>query len=421
MRMRRAAWILMALIAIGGARCGSTSPSTTGITLTGLVTITGTSSGIAGATLTVAAGTNAGKSATTDSTGHYTLTGLVAGSTSIRLSAANFVSTVMVVSVNANQTVNMFLSAAQSTGNARVVDAVSGQALANVTVQGTDVSGTVSDAAGAVVLSATSTSTLPRTVSITGPTTVLHRANVRVPGSAVVFPLIANSFDLASYDQMFRGTGGSMLRRWTSAPSLVIETHVLQFTGNSSLTDATALAEQLTDADVSALISDLTTALGQLTSGTFPNFQSTTVQTSAVGSSVHLAFANTIFVVREAGIGGETGTVAGLGSWHTEPDGSVDAGVVALDRDFDANLANILVRPQLRAHELGHALGYTHVGLRGSIMNPVLNGAGVTQFDLDACHIAFERPPGNIAPDSDPIASSVNEQALPGGWSRPIR
>ena len=82
-----------------------------------------------------------------------------------------------------------------------------------------------------------------------------------------------------------------------------------------------------------------------------------------------------------------------------ERDGVVTAGSVAVDALFDATNER---RRLLRTYELGHALGYKHVTLRQSIMNPSL-GSDVTDFDRQGALIGFERPPGNHAPDADPL------------------
>jgi hypothetical protein len=73
-----------------------------------------------------------------------------------------------------------------------------------------------------------------------------------------------------------------------------------------------------------------------------------------------------------------------------------------LDRDFDRDDSR---RRLLRIHELGHALGYLHVRARTSVMNAVI-GPEPTDFDGAAASIAFQRAPGNRAPDIDPTSST---------------
>ena len=93
------------------------------------------------------------------------------------------------------------------------------------------------------------------------------------------------------------------------------------------------------------------------------------------------------------------------------------AGILMLDRDFDRSGSNFT--RSLRAHELGHALGYQHVIARDSVMNSLAR-LEPNDFDRAAARIAFQRPPGNRSPDVDPTSASINRLG-PGTWSPPIR
>jgi len=131
---------------------------------------------------------------------------------------------------------------------------------------------------------------------------------------------------------------------------------------------------------------------------------------------VSLLNSGVITVSRVAGLAAATG-YWGFGRWQYESDGTVTAGIVMLDRDFDRS-GSAYVR-SLRAHELGHALGYQHVTARPSVMNA--DGRHEPNaFDLDACRLAFQRSPGNRSPDIDPAFASLNRR---GGatWSAPVR
>ena len=89
-----------------------------------------------------------------------------------------------------------------------------------------------------------------------------------------------------------------------------------------------------------------------------------------------------------------------------------------LDRDVDYSDGR---RRLLRMHELGHALGYQHVTSRTSIMNPAL-GSEPSEFDWAGALIAFQRLPGNRAPDVDPSGSVRLSVTSEGGsrWSAPV-
>ena len=82
----------------------------------------------------------------------------------------------------------------------------------------------------------------------------------------------------------------------------------------------------------------------------------------------------------------------GFGGRRTRTDGTVTAGAILLDNEFDRSDAK---RRLLRTHELGHALGYNHVRSRPSIMNPEI-GPEPNAFDREAAVIAF-RPPALFA------------------------
>jgi hypothetical protein len=224
--------------------------------------------------------------------------------------------------------------------------------------------------------------------------------------------LISGSFDLRAFDEMFRAP---QLRRWTSAPPILLEMRSLQFT-DVNMMDAVALADVMPDAEANSIVDDMSWALPQLTGGTFSSFASVTRQTAAQGARVSLLNDDVITVSRVVGLTAATG-FWGYGRWRFQSDGRVVAGIVMLDRDFDRS-GSSFVR-SLRSHELGHALGYNHVTVRTSVMNAQAR-TEPNDFDRDAARIAFQRPPGNRAPDVDPASASIN-RVLTATWSAPIR
>ena len=255
-------------------------------------------------------------------------------------------------------------------------------------------------------------STEPRLLVFTGPDLVERRTNVRVPGAELLISLISGGFDLAAFDEMFRAP---QLRRWTSAPPLFIQTRSLQFT-DVNMMDAVALADVMPDTEAASLANDLTWALPQLTGGQFTEFATITKQQSSQGERVNLLNDDVITVSRVVGLTAATG-FWGYGRWRFQSDGRVVAGIVMLDRDFDRSGSEFT--RSLRAHELGHALGYQHVTARTSVMNSQAR-TEPNGFDRDAARIAFQRPPGNRSPDVDPSSASINRRG-PATWSAPIR
>jgi hypothetical protein len=62
-------------------------------------------------------------------------------------------------------------------------------------------------------------------------------------------------------------------------------------------------------------------------------------------------------------------------------------------------------------HEVGHALGYFHVGDRGSLMFPFIAGdcpaGALSAAEIYHAGIAYSRPRGNTDPDKDPSAGAA--------------
>jgi hypothetical protein len=286
-----------------------------------------------------------------------------------------------------------------------IVSAVDGHPLTGVTVKVGSQSA-VSDASGAFQLNNVPSGT--QSAVLSGSSVVERRTTVAVPDENVVEePLIPADFDLTSFDQMFRATG--RLERWISPPSLVVITTVMNYeNGFGDNTEYHATSEQLTDAETSLLVSQLTDALGLLTGDSFTTFASVQLESEASGSVVNTLRPGKIVVGRYRGIQGFLNTI-GFGRWAADDTGRVTAGAVYLDRDFDKASDQ---RRLLRTHELGHALGYNHVTARTSIMNPMI-GPEPTTFDRQAATVAFQRQPGNQSPDTDSTAPAGG--TAPGG------
>jgi hypothetical protein len=296
----------------------------------------------------------------------------------------------------------------------QTVSAIDGSATGQVRIQIGNRSAIQSDADGNFEAEVGGPGTFAAVLN--GSRIVERRANLTGPtGDRTKVPLIPSSFDLPAFNEMCRGTNGR-LKRWTVRPPLVIVGTVMRH--NASATDRfEALGERITGDEVTALTNDLNEALALLTAGTFTSFASVKVEWPAAGERVAVQRTGTIVVGRYAGIQDLAQTL-GYGSWAEQPDGTVVGGSMWLDRDFDRDDPQ---RRLVRIHELGHALGYSHVTVRTSIMNPTL-GPSPTDFDRDAARIAFQRPVGNTSPDTDPGAYgafAVTDGPLK--WSTPVR
>jgi hypothetical protein len=291
----------------------------------------------------------------------------------------------------------------------QTANAADATAFSGVSVRLGTLEPTMSDANG--YFRVESTSTGASTIELSGPSIVERRTDVRLPSDGVVkFGLIPTAFDLGAFNEMFRGSH-ERLQRWTTAPSLVVLTTVMKYE-NADVATAEATNEQIPSGEVDAMVRDLTDALAPLTGGTFTAFAQVTRESAATGSRTTLTRNGQIVVGRYRDIRAATGSV-GFGRWAEREDGVVTAGTMFLDAGYDSGSD----KRKLRTHELGHALGYKHLSTRPSIMNPIL-GSDVTEFDRQGALIAFQRPPGNRAPDTDPAASGLRSltDGAPGRW-----
>ncbi len=381
-------------------------------TLSGAISFPATAPCLGAAVVEVTSGADAGRTASADDAGRYVLTNLRLGALTVRASAPGHLPKTTDITLTADQTADFSLPAAPYLTTGRAVDAVTESGVGSLKVEGDGVSGGSCDASGAFLVTAASGSTDPRQLIFTGPNLIERRTSGRVPGNDLLVSLISGGFALTAFDEMFRAP---TLRRWTSAPPLLIETRSLQFT-DVNMMDAVALADTMPDAEAAEMVNDFTWALPQLTGGRFTEFASIKKQQSSQGSRVDLLNDDVITVSRVVGLTAATG-FWGYGRWRFQSDGRVVAGIVMLDRDFDRSGSNFT--RSLRAHELGHALGYNHVTSAPSVMNSQAR-TEPNAFDRDAARIAFQRPPGNRSPDVDPSSASIN-RVITTTWSAPIR
>jgi len=292
--------------------------------------------------------------------------------------------------------------------NGRTLDVFSAAPQAAVTIRLP--SGTSATSAADGAFSITNTTAGQFVTTATGSGVVERQTGLRFPGEEAKLTLIPASFDLATFDQMCRA-GSSALRRWDTAPKLVVIDAVLQFTSVSEAA-YTATSERLTAQERDAIVADLAWGLPQVTGEAFAGFASVTTESPQEGAQVAFySREGAIVVARFNGLRSAT-SYWGYGRWASRSS-VVVAGAVMLDRDFEKSGSRY--QRSLRVHELGHALGWNHVTLRASFMN---NSAVVepNAFDKDATRLAFVRPPGNESPDRDPSPYAANFRFFPMIW-----
>ena len=188
--------------------------------------------------------------------------------------------------------------------------------------------------------------------------------------------------DAAATHELLEGSSGRR-ETWTTAPTLLVQTSVMDYASGDLSTGFVATDEQLSDADVTQLTADLTASLGVLTAETVKTFRTVVHEKAVAGQIVKVLRKGQIVVGRFRGVQKKSGNI-GYGG-RMASDGVISQAVVVLDATFDRESDQ---RALLRTHELGHALGFNHVASRPSIMNPRV-GSDMTDFDRAAIRAAF--------------------------------
>jgi hypothetical protein len=384
----------------------------------GTVTEAATDRPLADVRVDVTDSTGGSRTATTDTMGGYILSNLQAGKVTLRAAVDGYAPKSTTVTLNADVTVDFRLEPAGAPGpqlNGRAIGVLSNQPLMGVTVRADGGGQTLTDDDGQFSLAGAGAPAGSQRLTFSSTSTVERQMPVRAPGDAASVTLIPKSFDLRSFDEMFRARGG--LHRWVEAPRLVVERRVLTFT-NTTAMNYTATADLMSEEEASQLIDDLSRALPQLTGNSFSGFASVDIEVADEGDPVAISRDGVIVVARYQGLSPKLGAW-GYGRWAWNGAGQVRMGAVMVDNEFEQSGSPY--RRSLRAHELGHALGYDHVSSDASAMN-ISGRIEPTAFDLDATSIAFRREPLNMSPDIDPDPATVqrrtSERTLTWGGER---
>jgi hypothetical protein len=383
-------------------------PGAERFTLSGSVTDGANEAPVGGASVRVVAGPDRGARTETDANGRYALN-VQPGSLTLEVSAPSYRARTRSVSVGTDQVLDVELEAvgpgpapapSGPVVKGTTVNGVSNSSVAGARVQVDGGGEATSTGDGTFELALSAPESVVE-ITVSSSSTVQRITRVRVSGGPATLTLMPKSLNLTAFDQMFRADG--LLRRWTTAPAVIIQRRVLQFT-NVDATSAVATSVVLSDSEIQSITGDVEEVLPGLTGQTFDRFANQSVESAAEGESVSLARTGAIVVAQYQGLTDAT-TYWGYTRWAWNDRGELRAASIMLDRGFETS--GSAYRRTLRAHELGHALGYSHVDVRESVMN-VSARVPLTDFDRHGARMAFLRPPLNMTPDIDPDPITVN-------------
>ncbi len=268
----------------------------------------------------------------------------------------------------------------------RVVDQFNGSGVAGVTVRFAGQTVTT-DGSGAFSLPGDPSGSL-RELNLSGGS--VHSRVTFARGGDTQWRIVPESFDMGAFDDLAREYEPRTIR-WTSSPSIYIDTRPEGFAGGPEL-EAWISAVR---SDAPAFVSDWTGGMvdpGSVTVGASPPPEGTpgTIVIHFSESDQRYSGPNTVGTARTFWTG----------------DRSISSAVIWLrfQRYSGASYANI--RQAVLGHELGHALGMGHMnGSTASIMTPSVSSASLTGFDGDAGLLLYTRSPGNTSPDVDSQAT----------------
>jgi hypothetical protein len=268
----------------------------------------------------------------------------------------------------------------------QLINQFSGSALSGITVQYAGKSATT-NSAGLFTISGSPTSTLQQlTLSGSG----VHRRVTYARTGDNKWRVVPSSFDMAAFNDVARDEYGSGTVRWTTRPTVYVDTR----------------PEGFTSAELSIWISQVKIQAAEFiskwTGATIA--PAAVIATSSPPSDLAPGTIVIHFSENDSRYGGNSSFI-GYARMSFTSGGTISSSAVWLRYLRYSGTTGASKRKGILGHELGHALGYGHMnGETVSFMQPSLGTkTDLSSFDGLAASLLYSRSPHNTTPDSDDL------------------
>jgi hypothetical protein len=210
--------------------------------------------------------------------------------------------------------------------------------------------------------------------------------------------VVPSSFNMNGFNDVAREVSAGTIR-WTTAPQIYIDARPEGFSGGAEFNLWLAEIQKHAAPFFSKWTGHQLSA-GSIRVGTSPpaDFTPGTIV-------VHFSEKSTRY--------GGSSTVVGRAYTQRWSDNRMASATIWLRFGISGGESGALFRQAVFAHELGHAMGISHMnGSIASIMTTTVSVADLTGFDSQVGSFLYSRSPGNTSPDNDSAGSYSGSLAL---------
>jgi hypothetical protein len=283
----------------------------------------------------------------------------------------------------------------------QVVDQFGGQALSGISVQYAGLSATT-DATGSFTFAGDATSTYSElTLSGSG----IYRRQTYARTGDNRWQVVPGSFNMAAFNDVARDEWGPRTIRWTSTPTIYVDTRPEGFQDGAELQQWISEVQNQAAAFVSKW-SGTTMSPAQVVVTSNPPRDYT-------GGTIVIHFSE-----NDSDYGNSSQTIGYARiSWSSS--GSINGAAVWLRYVRYSGTSGASKRTGILGHELGHAMGMGHMSSgTPSFMYPSIgSNTDLSAFDRQAALLLYSRAPGSSSPDtdySDGPSKSLSPARVPG-------